>query len=375
MSNVLLTLALLSAGFTLWQWIAARRFPLGQRIPPAEVGPISVLKPLKGAAPHARAALESWFRQECPASYEILFGVASREDPAWALASELIERHPHVPARLVLCQPLLGPNAKVSTLCHLAPHATHELIVVSDDDVLAPPDLLAQLASTLAVGRAALVSTFYSLPADRTFGNKWEAVATNSDFWSQVLQGNSLQPMNFALGAVMATSRTALRQVGGFEPLLDYLADDYQLGNRLARAGHSLALSSIPVECRSEPVSFAAAWQHQLRWARTIRTCRPAAYFLSILSNATLWPLLFLIQARSTTASILFIAALALRSFTAWNNYRRIAPRAPLFPLLLAPIKDLLQVLLWAAAFLGSRVTWRGERFRVSPGGKLTRLA
>jgi len=40
----------------------------------------------------------------------------------------------------------------------------------------------------------------------------------------------------------------------------------------------------------------------------------------------------------------------------------------------LVPIKDLLQALLWGLAFVGNRVIWRGERFRVLPGGKLARI-
>ena len=124
---------------------------------------------------------------------------------------------------------------------------------------------------------------------------QWEAIAINADFWSQVLQSRSLKPLDFALGAVMATRRQHLQEIGGFAGLVDCLADDYQLGNRIARRGHSIALSPVVVECWSAPMGWAEVWKHQLRWARTIRVCQPAPYFFSLLSNATLWPLLWLI--------------------------------------------------------------------------------
>ena len=68
---------------------------------------------------------------------------------------------------------------------------------------------------------------------------QWEAVAINADFWSSVLQARSLKPIDFALGAVMAMRRKQLEQIGGFAALADCLADDYQLGHRIARAGLS----------------------------------------------------------------------------------------------------------------------------------------
>ena len=109
-----------------------------------------------------------------------------------------------------------------------------------------------------------------------------------------MLHTRSLKPLDFALGAVMATRRPLLAEIGGFSALADCLADDYQLGHRLARRGHQIALSPVVVECWSAPMGWAAVWKHQLRWARTIRVCQPMPYFFSLLSNATLWPVLWL---------------------------------------------------------------------------------
>jgi ceramide glucosyltransferase len=201
-----------------------------------------------------------------------------------------------------------------------------------------------------------------------------EAVAVNADFWSQVLQGNMLKPMDFALGAVMATTKTRLAQIGGFEGLLDYLADDYQLGHRIARTGARLVICPVPVECRSAAQSASAVWKHQLRWARTIRVCQPTAYFFSILSNATLWPLLGLIGNGLGGVTLLAVAVL-LRILTARSNYARLAGANGWKAGFLAPLKDLLQVPIWALAFVGNEIVWREQRFRVDRGGKLTPLA
>ena len=179
----------------------------------------------------------------------------------------------------------------------MKPLAKHDLLVISDADVRVPPDLLANLVRLPA--RAALVRPpglaccFYRLANPATLAMRWEAIAINADFWSQVLQSRSLKPIDFALGAVMALPRSRLEEIGGFKALADCLADDYQLGNRIARRGHPIVLCPVVVDCWSAPMGWAAVWKHQLRWARTIRVCQAAPYFFSILSNATLWPLVW----------------------------------------------------------------------------------
>ena len=120
--------------------------------------------------------------------------------------------------------------------------------------------------------------------------------AVNADFWSQVLQARTLRSQDFALGAVMATRRAQLAELGGFRALVDFLADDYQLGNQLARRGYCIELCPVVVECWERPQGWREVWAHQLRWARTVRVCQPAPYFLSILSNATVWPILLFVS-------------------------------------------------------------------------------
>src|SRR6185503_15343003 len=111
-----------------------------------------------------------------------------------------------------------------------------------------------------------------------------EEFAINCDFWSQVLQARSLKPLDFALGAVMITTQTRLRQIGAFPSLVDYLADDYQLGNQIAKAGGEIVICPIVVDCRSASMTLREVWSHHLRWARTIRVSQLIPYFLSILN-------------------------------------------------------------------------------------------
>lgn len=387
LASILAALALLSVFIGLWQFLAALRFPLHRRrAPAAKPPPVTLLKPLKGCDAETAACLTSWLAQDYPAPVQILFGVADPADPVCALVRDLLARFPRADAQLVVCGEALGANAKVSSLIQLERHARHSLIAVSDADVRVPADFLAQAVQPLAQPGVGLVNCFYRLANPANLAMHLEAIAVNADFWSQIAQSLTLAPMNFALGAVMLTRREQLQEIGGFPALVNFLADDYQLGNRIARRGHRLAICPVVVECWSAPMTWAEVWSHQLRWARTIRICQPVPYFFSILSNATVWPLLWLTasaaSAGASTAPATTLAqpllattlCLAFRLATAHVLLARLAGKTrDTSPALLAPIKDLLHAAIWALAFLGNHVTWRGVRYRVETAGHLVR--
>jgi ceramide glucosyltransferase len=368
-------LAGLSLGLMLWQWLVAMRFPLYRRIARPGFAPgVTVLKPLKGCDEATAACLRSWLAQEYDGPVQFLFGVASAEDPVCEVVRRLLEEFPKQDGQLLVCGPLLGANLKVSKLVELERLAKYEVVAVSDADVRVPPDFLANVVAPLEEKEVGLVNCFYRLANPATPAMRWEAVAINADFWSQVLQSKSLKPLDFALGAVMVTRRRQLEAIGGFKGLMDCLADDYQLGNRIARQGLQIALCPVVVECWSEPMGWAAVWKHQLRWARTIRVCQPAPYFFSILSNPTLWPLLWMAVRPGRWVAGFALGCLLVRMIAALDLQQRLTQARPrLSDAALAPLKDLLQTAIWLLAFLGNRIEWRGEKMRLRRDGTLVK--
>lgn len=366
-------LAGLSAALGLWQWVAGVRFPLHtQRASRGNSPGVTILKPLKGCDEFTEKCLRSWLEQSYGGPLQLLFGVASESDPVCLRVRALLNDFPDVDAGLVICPEDLGANAKVSTLVQLQRQAKHEIVVVSDADVWVPPELLANLTWSFSDEAVGVVSCFYRLANPSTRAMEWEAVAVNADFWSQVLQANTLKPMDFALGAVMAARRDALESVGGFSSLSNCLADDYQLGNRIVTHGARAEICPVVVECWDPPQSWGAVWKHQLRWARTIRVCQPAPYFFSILSNATLWPLVW---AAGVPSSESFAGAgllVLLRMVLALHLQARLTPhQSHIGSFWLVPLKDLLGAAIWLVAFLGNTIEWRGQRMRLDRDGTL----
>jgi ceramide glucosyltransferase len=375
LNAILGCLALLSFALTLWQWAVARRFPLHQTISSTtRTDGITLLKPLKGCDLDTESCLRSWLTQDYPGPMQVLFGVASATDPVCDLVRSLLKEFPKLDAQLVVCGPLAGANLKVSKLMQLEGLAKHEILIISDADVRVTPNFVKNAVAPLGEPKVGLVNCFYQLANPRTPALQWEAVAINADFWSQVLQSQSLKPLDFALGAVMGTRRRQLQEIGGFATLADCLADDYQLGKRIAGRGYKIVLSPVVVECWSGPMGWEAVWKHQLRWARTIRVCQPAPYFFSILSNATLWPLVWLVCCPSKMVLGLAVGCWLVRILAALDLLRRLTrKRAPVHYAALVLLKDVLQTVIWLLAFLGNRVEWRGELMRLRRDGTLVR--
>jgi ceramide glucosyltransferase len=219
-----------------------------------------------------------------------------------------------------------------------------------------------------------LVSAPYRFAQASNFQMKVEALSVNADFWSQVLQARSLAPMRFALGAAMMLRREKLEAIGGFSTLIDYLADDYELGQRVARTETRLELGTVVVECRSAPLTPGEVWSHQVRWARTIRACRPWAYFFSLLSNAVLWPALWVCLQPIPLAQVSAVVCLGFRALTAYLLERKMTGKGNFESCCVALVKEVLQVGIWISAFTGRGVIWRGQQYQVAPGGKLVEM-
>lgn len=370
-------LAALSLLLLLWQWLVGSQFPLHRALPKGSEGApgVTLLKPIKGRDERTKACLRTWFLQDYAGPLQLLFGVVSADDSACQVVRELQQEFPSANARLVVCGPPASANAKVSKLATLMELARHDIIVISDADVAAPARCVREMVHLLKDPKVGLANAFYRYADPVTAAMHWEAAAVNVDFWSQVLQSQSLKAIDFALGAVMATRKEQLQGIGGFESLRDCLADDYQLGNRIAMQGYSIVLASTVVSCHSGLAGWREVWKHQIRWARTIRVCQPVPYFFSILSNPTLWPVLWAVVQPAPLALGFAGFVLLLRTLSAWDLGRRLAGDEPgrSNPWWILA-KDVLQIGVWFLAFAGNQVEWRGERYRLKPDGNLVKL-
>jgi ceramide glucosyltransferase len=335
--------------------------------------PVSILKPLKGADPGMYQAFRSHCLQDYP-QYEILFGVSEANDPALELVEQLKTEFPEREIRVVYCARNLGANTKVSNLAQMLREARYEHLLVNDSDIRVEAQYLNRVIAPLADEKTGLVTCLYRGNASPTLGSRLEALGIGTDFAAGVLTARYLEGgIRFGMGSTLAFRRTDLKAIGGFEALLDYLADDYQLGYRLG-AAKKVALSETVVETSLPAYSLLDFWRHQLRWARTIRDSRSWGYLGLIFTFGVPWAVLGVILAHGERwAWALLAATVALRLVQAITT-GRLCLRDHQIPRLLwlLPLRDLIAVAVWIASLFGHSIHWRGEVFYLRRG-KLVR--
>lgn len=372
--TTLLTLG--GLGYTLVALFAARSFLRRRRFPASQFAPsVSILKPVHGLSPGLPDAFASHCQQQYPGEYELLLGVSSLLDPAVPLIRRLQADFPDRPIHLILCPDVLGPNGKVSNLAQMVPHARHELLVINDADIRVGPHYLAHVVAPFSPADAqpstGLVTALYRGRAHRTLWSKLEALGIATDFTPGVLTARFLERgLRFGLGSTLAVSRSALESIGGLASLADCLADDYQLGARIAAAGFRVELAQDIVETSVSDWSFSGYLHHQLRWARTMRDSRPAGFAGLVFSLPLAWAILNLIASGfSLVAFAVFSLALLFRvSLALGVGVGILEDRQVLRDLWLLPLRDLLALVVWAWSYASDTIVWSGERFHLKKG-------
>ena len=339
-------------------------------LPENQLPPVSILKPLKGVDPEIWESFCSHCEQEYP-QFELIFGVSDPADPAIEVVRKLQAKYPKLAIELMVCDRVLGTNIKVSNLVQMLPAARHEILLVNDSDIRVPADYLLRVTAPLADASVGLVTCLYRGVAGPTLGSRLEALGISTDFVPGVLSARFLEKgLHFGLGSTLAFRRRELEAIGGFETLLDYLADDYELGRRIASAGKRVELNAATVTTFLPAYTLREFFQHQLRWSRTIRDARRWGYAGLLFTFGLPWALLMLLVARSAAwAWGLFVVTFALRLACGLVAAEAVLhDRQVLRNILLLPGRDLIAPLVWAAGFMGNRVHWRGEVFDLKDG-------
>ena len=378
-------LAVAGMGYFIAALIAARIFLAARSKPlPAFAPPVSILKSLKGLDPGMIEAFRSHCRQSYHGEYELLFGVSSIEDPAVAAVHQLQSEFPNCALSLVVCPERLGTNGKVSTLLQLARHARHDFLLINDSDITVGPRYLERVMACFALNRPAnvekpgppqvgLVTALYRGRAHGGVASVFEALGIATDFEAGVLLSKWIEGgLHYGLGSTLAVRREALEKAGGLEALVDRLADDYEMGVRIWRAGFRVELSPEVVETSIPAYGWRGFRDHQLRWLRTVRDARPWGYAGLIFTHGLGWALLNVVASGASPLSLWLLGlSFFLRLALAMTvGAAVLADRQVLANLWLLPIRDLVAMGLWAAGLAGDTIVWRGERFRVR-GGKL----
>ncbi|MGA3125528.1 MAG: bacteriohopanetetrol glucosamine biosynthesis glycosyltransferase HpnI [Candidatus Korobacteraceae bacterium] len=373
---------LTSTGYLVLVLVTAAR--LRERIKRAEarvaeaMPAATMMKPLCGLEPKLEENLASFFLQDYP-EFEILFGTRDASDPALEIVGRLRERYPHIPVKVVFSGEPDQPNAKVCTLREMFAQASHEYVVISDSDVGVETDYLRRVVAPLLDDATGLVMCLYRGVPTGGFWAGLEALGMSVEMTAGVVAASSMGTVNFALGPTMATRRKVVESVGGIAALAEYCADDYVLGNLVAKSGRKVVISDKVIDHYVVNRSFRSSMLHQTRWMMSTRFSIPVGHALSVMGFALPFGVL---AALAGWGGGHLRLGLALLGWTLINRmvmsiavgWGVVGDRRALRYCWLYPLRDLMGFGFWLASYAGDTVVWRGEKYRLVSGGRMLRL-
>lgn len=363
----LLALALGPFAYYLLATTAAIRF-FRNRPPVQEdfAPPVSVLKPVRGLDREAYENYASFCQQEYP-EFEIIFGVTEDTDPAIPVINKLIHDFPQCNIRLLIGAEPLGTGDKVNKLCRMVREAKHEILIISDSDIRVAAGYLYAVAAPFADPKVGAVTCLYRGITDGSLVSEMEALGNTSDFDAGVLSAWQLGGVDFALGATMATSKTRLAEIGGFEALVDHFSDDYELGHRVAGLGYRVEVTTFPVFTVFPSQTLAQCFRHQVRWTLTMKHSQPWGHFSLIFTHGLPWTILAMAIAPSRSIALLYLAAyIVLRGVMAWTvGVWGVGDTMLRRKMYLVPLRDAFAFTVWLTSFFKRRIEWRGSEYYI----------
>jgi len=345
------------------------------RAPRTSMPKVTILKPLHGAEPGLFENLASFCNQNYPSAVQIVLGVQDPRDDAIAIVKRLRAEHECCHLDLIVDATMHGLNRKVSNLINMWRHVEYEVVVVADSDMRVDPDYLSRIIAALEhPGVGAVTCLYHGLPVTG-FWARLVALGINAHFLPNVIMGLGLNLAHPCFGSTIAFRRKVLVEIGGFVRVADCLADDYAIGAALRARGYEIAVSPVTIGHVCGDMSASELWQHELRWARTIRSLDPAGYAGSVISHV--FPLA-LVAALAGVATGSVGPAMALGLCTVSFGCRlaliRHVERAFNLPpqsCWLVPLRDMLSFTIFVASLFGQSARWKGRRYRFVAGGTL----
>jgi ceramide glucosyltransferase len=350
--------------------LAVRRFMAKPVAPPKRRPPVTVLKPLCGADPGLEAHLTALLRQGYP-DLQVICGVADEADPAVTVVRRVMERFPQADLELLIDSTQHGSNLKIGNLINMMRAVRHELLVVADSDVAPHDGYIDQAVAPFADPAVGLVTFLYVGRPLLDTASRLGSIGINHGFLPSALVARWLRRDDGCFGATIAMPAALLRQLGGFEAVADKLADDWELGAIVRRAGLKIAIAARPVALTVAERDLQTLFDHEVRWGRTIAAVDRASYIASVITQPVALSVLAVLIGGWHWLPLLGLV-LAIRAGVVRAQEQALGlPNGSLADLLL---RDLLSFVVFVTACCGKTVLWRGKRFAVGSDGKLTLL-
>jgi ceramide glucosyltransferase len=334
--------------------------------------PVTVLKPVHGLEKNLRENLRSACIQDYP-DYQLVLSVQRLDDPAIPLLKEIETEFGSARVTVAIENCKTGTNGKINNLIGGLKHARHDILVISDSDVLLRPDYLKTIVAPLADPETGFVCTFYKAARADKWYEKVELLTLNADLMSSVIFAHITGAAKFCLGASTALRRCTLDQIGGLPALADYLVEDFEMGRRIWSSGKKDVIMPYFIDTIMDLRNPSQWWDHQVYWDQNNRAARPVAFSATLVLRSVPFALLYAILRLGDAAGLsVMLGALLLRLATAavilgWG----LRDREGLRSLYLLPFRDAAALVSFILAYTKRTTVWRGSQFILTRDGRL----
>ena len=338
--------------------------------------PVSLLKPVHGAEPRLSENIESFFVQDYPADYEIIFAADEENDAALGIIREVAARHPEINCRILVTGPPQFPNPPASSFTRMAEIASHNILVTSDSDVEVAADYLSQVVPPMLDPSVGMLTCLYRGKNGGGFWSAMDAIGMSIEMTAGVVTANLLEGMKFGLGPTIVTRKDSVEKIGGYRVTADYFSNDFVIGSFIEKAGYRVVLSRHIIDHVVPPMTFQRMWDRQVRWAKGTRWSRPKGHLGTGLIFAMPYGLLGLLAGAMTghwfLGASLLLGAIVNRVVESWAiGWRVVRDPVALKRAWLYPARDLLGFAVWCASYLSKRAVWRDKRYQLVKGGRI----
>jgi ceramide glucosyltransferase len=346
--------------------LRARRGVRGSGVgAPPPLSGVSIVRPVRGLEAIERETLASSFAVAAP-NVELLFCVATADDPVVPFLRRLIAEHPGVDARILVGRDLGTANPKLDNVVKGWRAARHEWVVLSDSNVLIPPDYTTRLAAAWRPDTGLVCAP----PIGAGPTNFWAEVecAFLDTYQARWQYAADSLGYGFAQGKSMLWRKADLDRWGGIEALAAELAEDAAATKLVRKAGKRVRLadpSFLQLLGRRRAGEVVA---RQIRWAQLRRATFPAQFAPEILTGSALPVAAAMFAACAFELSptlagggvlaIWFATDAALAHAAGWH----LTWRSPFAWF----VRDLLIPAVWVRAIASRGYEWHGKRVVVA---------
>ena len=362
------TLTGIAIVYTLLAGFLVARFARRTPVTGVEPRPVTILKPLHGAEPRLTDNLHSFLTQHWDAPIQLLCGVHSPSDGATA-SVEALRGNARAEISCVIDNSVHGSNGKVGNLINMMSEARHDILILSDSDIVVAPDYLDQVVSALNEPGVGAVTCLYAGRGDAGFWSELGAAGLSWQFLPNVVVSLALKAGGVCMGSTIALRRVTLDAMGGFARFAEILADDHAIGAAVREQGLDVVVPPMIVTHASTDRSLAELLRHELRWAATVRQVNPAGYAGMIVTHPL--PFALATLALAPRLGMLLLAGAIVARLLLMENVQRLCSQSPASPWLL-PLRDTLSFFVFLGGFVTGSVDWRGERLRMEHHGRIS---